>query len=86
MIVFDPLSSPATGSCSEAIALTSPTGGSNVPAVERMTWGERSTASPPLWSRCSWLISSGSAVMATRRSPYESRNADCPNHRTSTAG
>ena len=30
---------PATGSCSEATATTSPTGDSNVPAVERITTG-----------------------------------------------
>jgi len=39
-IVFDPRIVPATSSCSEAIPMTSPSGDSKVPRIERMTCGE----------------------------------------------
>jgi hypothetical protein len=47
-IVFGPRFVPATSSCSEATAITSPTGESNVPAVERRIGGEPPTASTAL--------------------------------------
>jgi hypothetical protein len=47
-IVFGPRCVPAASSCSEAIATTSPSGDSSVPAVERSTAGEPPTASMPL--------------------------------------
>src|SRR5512133_674609 len=60
--VFGPRAVPATSSCSEAIATTSPSGESNRPAVERRTTGEPPTTSTPLWSPCSCVTSTRSAV------------------------
>ena len=62
-IVFGPRCVPATSSCSDATATTSPTGDSKVPAVERITAGEPPIASTPLWSRCSWVTSRSSGSM-----------------------
>ena len=47
-IVFGPRWVPAAGSCSEAIATTSPTGDSKRPAVERITAGSPAITSTPL--------------------------------------
>ena len=49
-IVFGPRSVPATSSCSEAIATTSPIGDSSRPAVERIVAGSPPIASAALWS------------------------------------
>ena len=61
-MMFDPRFVPATSSCSEAIASTWPIGDSNVPALERNVVGDPLTASTPLWSQCSCVISSTWAV------------------------
>jgi len=66
--VFGPPFVPATSSCSDAIARTSPTGVSgNVPAVERSVCGSPPIASTPLWSKCSCVISSRSASTPSMR-------------------
>ena len=53
---------PADSSCSEAIPITSPTGDSCRPAVARSVGGSPAIASTPLWSLCSWVTSTRSAV------------------------
>ena len=47
-IVFAPFAVPATSSCSDATATTSPTGDSCVPAVDRISAGSPPIAPTPL--------------------------------------
>src|SRR5919109_1059052 len=61
-IVLGPRLVPATGSCSEATATTSPMGDPRRPAVARRTAGSPSIASTPLWSACSCVTSTRSAA------------------------
>lgn len=63
-IVFGPRAVPATSSCSEAIATTSPTGESSVPAVERIVGVASAATSAALWSACSCVTSTRSALTA----------------------